>query len=135
MDARRAVESDEPEWQRIRRGWCLGSAEFKASLLERMEGRLGEHRAGEVKRESAESQAERIIRKELKRLKWQPKELTQRAKSDSAKLAIAARLRGETTLTLPWIAARLQAGTWKSLRAKLQRWRKINEPDANRFKL
>jgi len=135
MEARRAVESDENEWQRIRRGWCLGPAEFKASLLERMEGRLGEHHAGEFKRESAESKAERIIQEELKRLKWQQKELRQRAKSDSAKLAIAARLRRETTLTLPWIAARLHAGTWKSLNAKLHRWRKINEPDENRSKL
>ena len=135
MEARRAVESDENEWQRIRRGWCLGPAEFKASLLDRMEGRLGEHHAGEFKRESAESKAERIIQEELKRLKWQQKELRQRAKSDSAKLAIAARLRRETTLTLPWIAARLHAGTWKSLNAKLHRWRKINEPDENRSKL
>jgi len=70
MEARRAEESDEEGWQGIRRGWCLGSAEFKTGLLERLEGRLGEHHAGELKRESAESKAERIIREELKRLKW-----------------------------------------------------------------
>ena len=70
MEARRAEESDEEGWQGIRRGWCLGSAEFKAGLLEHLEGRLGEHHAGELKRESAESKAERIIREELKRLKW-----------------------------------------------------------------
>ena len=70
MEARRAEESDEEAWQGIRRGWCLGSAEFIAGLLERLEGRLGEHHAGELKRESAESKAERIIREELKRLKW-----------------------------------------------------------------
>ena len=33
----------------------------------------------------------------------------------------------ETTLPLPWIAARLHLGTWKSLNAKLHRWRKANE--------
>ena len=59
MEARRAEESDEE-----------GSAEFKTGLLEHLEGRLGEHHAGELKRESAESKAERIIREELKRLKW-----------------------------------------------------------------
>ena len=101
-----------------------------------MERRLGEHHAGEVKRESAGSKGERIIQEELKRLKWQQKELSQRAKSDSAKLAITARLRRETTLTLSWIAAWLQAGTWKSLNAKLHRWRKINDPhEKNRFRL
>jgi len=135
MEARRAAESDEEEWRAIRRGWCLGPAEFKAGLLEQMAGRLGEHHAGELKRESAESKAERIIREELKRLKWRQNELRQRAKSDPGKLAIAARLRRETTLTLRWIAARLHAGSWKSLNAKLHRWRKINEPPENRSRL
>jgi DNA-directed RNA polymerase specialized sigma subunit len=80
-----------------------------------------------LKRESAESNAERIIQQELKRLRWSPGELSQRPKRNPAKLAIAARLRRETTRTLPWIAARLQARTWKSLNAKLYRWRKMNE--------
>jgi hypothetical protein len=81
----------------------------------------------ELKRESAEFKAERIIQEELKRLRWNAGELGRRRKSDPGKLAIAARLRRETTLALPWIAARLQAGTWKSLNAKLHRWRKANE--------
>ena len=86
-----------------------------------MAGKLGEYHAGELKRESAVAKAERIIQQELKRLRWSPGEMSKRPKSDPAKLAIAARLRRETTLTLPWIAARLQAGTWKSLNAKLYR--------------
>jgi len=121
MEARRAAESDPAEWQAIRRGWCLGPAQFKTDLLERMAGKLGEYHAGELKRESAVAKAERIIQQELKRLRWSPGEMSKRPKSDPAKLAIAARLRRETTLTLPWIAARLQAGTWKSLNAKLYR--------------
>ena len=44
-----------------------------------------------------------------------------------SELALAARLRRETTLTLPEIAARLQMGSWKSFRAKLHRWRKAHE--------
>jgi hypothetical protein len=131
MEARRAAEADPAEWQAIRRGWCLGPAQFKADLLERMEGKLGEHHAGELKRESAETKAERIIRQELKRLGWQDGELSERPKSEPAKLALAARLRRETTLTLPWLAARLHAGTWKSLNAKLHRWRKLNESREN----
>ena len=129
MEVRRAAETrDRTEWQAIRRGWYLGPVEFKMSLLERLEGKLGDHHAGELKRESAESKGERIVGQELKRLGWRDRELAQRPKGDPGKLAIAARLRRETTLTLPWIAARLQAGTWKSLNAKLHRWRTINEP-------
>src|ERR1035437_9664968 len=39
----------------------------------------------------------------------------------SVKLAIAARLRRETTLPLRWIAGRLHLGSGKSLNAKLHR--------------
>ena len=92
--------------------------------MEQLEGKLGPHHSGELKRETAEARAERIIREELKRLKWRKGELFPRPKSDLTKVAIAARLRRETTLPLPWIAARLHMGTWKSLNAKLHRWRK-----------
>jgi hypothetical protein len=49
--------------------------------------------------------------------------LRDKAKSDPAKLALAARLRRETTLTLPRVAARLRLGAWKSAAAKLRRWK------------
>ena len=48
---------------------------------------------------------------------------------DPSKLALAARLRQETTLTIRPIANRLHAGSWKHLNAKLHRWRKANEND------
>ena len=44
-----------------------------------------------------------------------------------SELVLAARLRRETTLTLLEIAARLQMGSWKSFRAKLDRWKKSHE--------
>jgi len=62
---------------------------------------LGIYHSGELKRESAEAKAERIIREAIKRLSWTESELETRAKSDPAKLALAARVRWETTLTLP----------------------------------
>ena len=127
MERRRAEASDGEEWKAVRRGWCLGPPEFRESLLERMEGKLGEHDSGALKRESAEAKAERIVREEVKRLGWNTRELSQRPKSDPAKLALASRLRRETTLPLKSIAARLHMGTWKSLNAKLYRWRKTNE--------
>ena len=127
MEERRAQATDDREWQPLRRGWCLGSAEFKAELLARMEGQLGEHHAGELKRESAEAKAERIIREELRRLGWTEHDLKERAKSEPAKLALAARVRRETTMTMRWLAVRLHLGSWKSFAAKLHRWRKANE--------
>jgi len=39
-------------------------------------------------------------------------ELGLRAKGDKVKIAVAKRLRKETTMTLKWIASRLQMGSW-----------------------
>jgi hypothetical protein len=53
-----------------------------------------------------------IVQKELKRLRWTERELRRRRKGDRGKVQIAARLRRETTMTLRWIAERLQMGAW-----------------------
>ena len=53
-----------------------------------------------------------MAREELKRLGWPEKELRGRAKGHSGKVAVARRLRQETTMSLKWIAQRLQMGSW-----------------------
>ena len=119
MERRRAEENEDAEWKPLERGWCLGSEQFRAKLLERMGDQLGEHHSGRLKSETAVSKGQRIIAEELKRRNWKEAELKQRLKGDAEKLAIAARLRKETTLTVAQIAGRLQMGSWKSLRNKL----------------
>jgi putative transposase len=135
MEARRQQEMDEAEWEPVRRGWCLGSEAFRKEMLERMEGQLGESHAGELRRESAVVRAERIVAEELGRLGWNEAQLRERRKSDPAKLALAARLRRETTLTVGWIASRLHLGTRKSAAVKLHRWgngKQKAEPDQDK---
>ena len=83
--------------------------------------------SGEMQRESAEAKAERIIREQMERLGWSAEQLAQRAKGDPAKLAMAARVRTETTQPVRWIAARLRMGTWKSANAPLHHWLKTHE--------
>jgi len=119
LEERRRAEPDEREWQPLRRGWYVGSEAFKAQLLGRMEGQLGEHHAGQLRQESAAAKGERLIRAELKRLKWREADLGRQAKTHPLKLALAARLRRETTLTVREIASRLQMGSWKSLNNRL----------------
>jgi hypothetical protein len=46
-------------------------------------------------------------------------------------LALAARLRRETTVMLRWNAGRLQDSSWNSLGAKLHRWRKTHDSPDN----
>ena len=67
----------------------------------------------------------RIIAKELKRGRGQEAGLKTRPKGDPVKLALAARLRAETTMTVGWIAERLAMGTRGYLNHLLYRRRKL----------
>jgi REP-associated tyrosine transposase len=124
MEARRLEEVDEAALKVFRRGWCLGGESFRQQMLEQMEGKLGEHHSGALHRESAEAKAERIVAEELGRLGWNQAELAGRRKTDHGKLAIAARLRQQTTLPLKEIAARIHLGTSKSANSRLHQWMK-----------
>ena len=122
MEARRWEEDPEEAWQPLRRGWCLGSPEFREQMLEFMSGQLGENHSGALRRENATARAERIVGEELRRLGWSEQDLTCRRKSDPGKLALAARLRRETTLTIKEIASRVGLGTSKGANTNLHRW-------------
>jgi hypothetical protein len=52
---------------------------------------------------------------------WQESDLAGRHRSEPGKLAIAARLRKETTLSVKWIAARVKIGTTKGAKSVLHR--------------
>jgi hypothetical protein len=84
-------------------------------LLEQMREQTGPNHGGEERRESEEAWAEQMVGSELKRLRWTQEELAQRRKGDLQKLGIARRLRQETTMTLHWIAQRLNMGATGSL--------------------
>ena len=119
MEARRAEIGDEQAVSQLRRGWFVGSELFKAQLLEKIDGKLGEHHSGALHRETAQAKAERIICEELRRLGWHESDLALRAKSDPTKMQIAARVRNETTLSIKEIAARIHLGTTKSANIRL----------------
>ena len=42
MESRRRSETEDAEWEPLKRGWCMGSPEFRRELLARMENDLGE---------------------------------------------------------------------------------------------
>jgi hypothetical protein len=73
----------------------------------RMGPQLGEHHSGQWRQECAEAKGERIIAGELKGLKWKEEDLNKQSKGDPARLATAAGLRRESTLTIRQIAQRL----------------------------
>ena len=113
IEARRAAESSD-DWRLLRRGWCYGKSDFRDDLVKQVRGIPGAS-APELMREAAEDKAESILRTELARRRWQESNLAARRKGDPEKIQIARRLRRETTVTLKWIAARLQMGSWTYL--------------------
>ena len=118
---------DEEQLKPLRRGWCLGSPEFRERMLEQLEQRAGENPNAEVRRESAAAKAERIVAQELARLGWKEEELVRQRKNAPEKLAIAARLRKETILPLKSRAARVGLGTSKGANRNLHAWMQQTE--------
>ena len=110
MEARRKTEHS-GDLRVLPRGWCVGSEEFRQELLLQMTTLGGSKFGGPEWRETAEKKAEGILADELNRLGWDARHLAQRRKADPEKLAIARRLRAETTMTWDWIAQHLIMGT------------------------
>ena len=123
LEVRRQTEEG-GVFQPIRRGWCLGAEAFRQELLARMSERIGVEHYGDERTETAAAKAERVIAEELVRRRWKPTDLQSRPKGDPAKVALAARLRAETTMPVGWIAERLQMGTRGHLNQLLYRRRK-----------
>ena len=94
----------------IRRGWFLGEKTFRKELLAQMKERMGAEHYGAERQETAEARAEEIIAAELKRRGWREEDLGRRAKGGAVKVALAARLRAETVMTVKWVAERLRMG-------------------------
>ncbi len=108
----RRVEPNDPSAQQIRRGWSFGAEDFIARLLDRIPGSVSEHHHARERKQTDEQKAEAIILARLKELGWGKTELVARRKSDPHKIALARDLRSQTTMSLKWIARRLEMGSW-----------------------
>ena len=111
MERRRAEEAsadDEP----IRRSWFVGSEQFRQELLAAATECVGLNNYGAERRQTDAQKAERIVKEELERLGWREEALHTLRKGDQRKVCIARRLRQESTMSLKWIAKRLEMGSW-----------------------
>jgi len=108
----RRVEPNDPSAQQIRRGWSFGAEDFVARLLDRIPGSVSEHHHARERSQTEEQRAEAIISARLKQLGWGKADLGTRRKSDPKKVALARVLRSQTTMSLKWIARRLEMGSW-----------------------
>jgi len=64
------------------------------------------------RQETAVQKAERLLKAELEKLGWKEESLSMVSKSHLVKVQLARLLRKESTMSLKWIAARLQMGSW-----------------------
>ena len=110
MEARR-WEKDRKAWKRVRRGWALGSEEFRKELLARMRTPVGRSHYGAELRESDEQKAHGLIAEELKGMKSSKIDWAGLRKGDARKVKIARRLRRETSVPVRWIVEELKMGS------------------------
>jgi REP element-mobilizing transposase RayT len=111
MERRRAEESV-ADYEQNRRDWVLGSEAFRQELLAGMAERVGPSHYGARRQETGLQKAERIVMEQMGRLGWNEDQLRARCKGHRSKVLLARCLRQETTMSLKWIAHRLQMGFW-----------------------
>jgi len=128
MELRRG-QDEATEEQEIRRGWCLGSEDFRRDLLASAADQAGSNHYGSDRFRSSQERAMRMVSQELKRLGWVESDLTRRRKGDRHKVKLARRLRAETTMSLAWIAERLRMGSWSYVSNLLRKMKSANSED------
>ena len=117
---RRAGEEFEP----IRRAWCLGEEAFRKQLLEQMKRPAAGRALRRGTNGGSGSDGGTNHRGRIEATAVAGSDLKARPKGDSTKVALAARLRAETTLTVSWIAERLGMGARGYLNHLLYRQRR-----------
>ncbi|PAW78004.1 MAG: hypothetical protein B9S32_08895 [Verrucomicrobia bacterium Tous-C9LFEB] len=110
--------------KQLTRGWQVGDDLHRQQLLQQIEGKTRKAHPSLHRQHDVQAQAEAIVSEEIKKRRWTSEELVSRRKSDKDKIKVAQRLRRETTVTVSWIAQRLQMGTANSLSTVLSKIKK-----------
>lgn len=106
-------EADE-DWKKIRRGWFLGSDDFKDQLGELIDGQMEEKKrssySGEEVDQHDERMAETLFQAGLDVLGLQEKEVLEGKKGTDEKCLLAWLIRRRTSVSNAWISLRLNMG-------------------------
>ncbi len=91
----------------------MGAETFRQELLDQAHSRAGENHHAAIRRETAEEKARRILGEELDNLGWPEIGVGAASRERCAESPDRPAIAGaETSVTLKWIAQRLQMGTW-----------------------
>jgi len=105
----------EQEYQRVRRGWCLGDDKFRDHSLSilavatRKSSHAHSHSGAAVEAHN-EAKAEQLIRETLTKLKTTIEEVQSLPWTEPRKRKLARLIRKKTTMTNSWVGARLGGG-------------------------
>lgn len=97
-------------FKRYCRGWFLGSAEAKQAVSEELTKSPEIDWEGVDLKQLNQARWEKLVQKELRRLRKSEKDVVNAIKGALWKVEIAAKLKRETTASNPWIARRLYMG-------------------------
>jgi len=97
----------------LRRGWYWGTQAFAEKLLKMAEGAIAgrknrTYRSGAIRKAHGERRAEEIVREGLAAARLAPAELAGLRGNDERKVAVARAVWEETTVSMGWIAERLE---------------------------
>jgi putative transposase len=116
----------------LRRGWYFGSQVFREQLLALLAKAAdvgpnhGQHyEAAALMKDVAQAKAERVLVRELRAAGQTEKALGEWPRSEALKWKIARAMRTETTVSLEWIARRLDLGSASNVCHKIRRSSRI----------
>lgn len=121
--------------KQIKRGWYIGSEEFREALDKRLLGRAknDNHRAGQ-RREHGPAEAERLIARALKELTWENEDMLEAKSVQMEKQAVAWLVKTQTSVTGTWITERLNMGHRTNCSRAISRFRNSKEKSVQTLK-
>ena len=121
--------------KQIKRGWYLGSEEFREELLTKLD-RLGtgDNYRGGQKREHNQAMAEKYFAAALEKLEMQESDFLTLKANRLEKQAVAWLLKTHTTVTGVWLSERLQLGHPSNTSRALKRFREGSDKKTRSLK-
>jgi hypothetical protein len=119
------AKAQNAQWRSIRRGWCLGTEEFREQMEAKLDEILSRNKrtsyTGSEARGHDKRRAEELVQTSLQHLHLEEDDLSRLKKGDTVKKLIAWAVRTQTRVSNEWIVHRLQMGSPSNL-SRHVRW-------------
>jgi len=121
--------------KQVKRGWYIGSEEFRERLDALLGGRTdNDNYRGRQRREHGEWEAERLLARGLEELGIPGEEFLGKRSGSLEKQAMAWLIKSHTSVTGRWIAERLRMGHPQNVSREITRFRHAEAPEIQKLK-